>query len=294
MSLKIFKTDINNKYLITNDFSNALKDKVIDPLRAFLDNQIKRSSQHNYRMIDYEIKYKNHINTLEKTKIDFHSLIKLVEDSKLQSEIAKNNPDLSNNHKNKFNNKLNESLAEAKKSEKIYLDFLNEANFFREEYIKETKKVLDDFQQMELDCIEYVKITLGHYYDIQAQLYEKLNLDFEKKKKSVQEIFAQNDIKEFIIANSTNSLPPFKFDYIPYNSELQTKPVDFQSGNVEIVNNVKSYVFKSFLNEVPEPEPEQQDLNVMREVDNILNCAWEGKINDEDKKSVSGLFRFFF
>lgn len=287
MSLKIFKFDIYNKHIITNDFSNSLRDKIIDPLRAFLDNQIKRSSQHNYRMIDYEIKYKDHINKLEKTKIDFHSFVKLVEDSKLQVETAKNNSDLSNNHKNKFNNKLNESLAEAKKAEKIYLDFLNEANFFREEYIKETKKILDDFQQMELDCIEYVKIILATYYEIQSQLYEKLNLDFEKKKKSVEEIFAQNDIKEFIIANSTNSLPPFKFDYIPYNSELQTKPVDFQSGNIEIVNNVKSFIFKSFLNEVPEPEPEPQDLNVMREVDNILNCAWEGKINDEDKKTVN-------
>ncbi len=286
MSLKIFKIDINNKYTITNDFSNCLKDKIIDPLRAFLENQIKRSSQHNYRMIDYEIKYKDHINKLEKTKFDFHSFVKVVEDSKLQYEIAKNNPDLSNTNKNKFNNKLNESIAEAKKSEKIYLDFLTEANLFREEYIKETKKILYDFQQMEVDCIEYVKIILGNYYEIQSQLYDRLNMDFEKKKKTVEDIMSNNDIKEFITANSTNSLPPFKFDYIPFNSEMQTKPIDYQAGNVDIVNNVKSFIFKSFLNEVPEPEPEPQDLNIMREVDNILNCAWEGKIDIEDKKSV--------
>lgn len=237
-------------------------------------------------MIDFEIKYKDHINKLEKTKIDFHSFVKLVEDSKLQCETAKNNADLSQNHKNKFNNKLNECLAEAKKAEKIYLDFLNEANAFREEYIRETKKILDDFQQMEIDCIEYVKGILASYYDIQSNLYEKMNGDYEKKKKSVEYITSHNDIKEFLAANSTNSLPPFKFDYIPFNSELQTKPIDYQSSNIEIVNNVKNFIFKSFLNEIPEPEPDPQDLNIMREVDNILNCAWEGKINDEDKKSV--------
>jgi len=286
MSLKILKSDIYNKYSITNDFSNALKDKIIDPFRSFIDNQVKRSSQHNYRIGDYEMKYKDHISKLERTKIDFHSLVKIVEDSKMQYETAKNNPELSNSQKNKFNNKVNESFAEAKKSEKIYLDFLNEANNFREEYIKEIKKILDDFQQMELDCIEYVKSILGNYYEFQAQFYEKLNIDYVKKKQSIEDILSHNDIKEFITVNSTNSLPPFKFDYIPYNSELQTRPIDYQPGNIEIASNVKNYIFKSFLSEMPEPEPDPQDLNIMREVDNILNCAWEGKINDEDKKSV--------
>ena len=73
-------------------------------------------------MIDYENKYKDDINKLEKTKIDFHSFVKLAEDSKFQCEAAKANSELSSSHKNKFNNKFNETLVESKKAEKIYLE----------------------------------------------------------------------------------------------------------------------------------------------------------------------------
>jgi hypothetical protein len=237
-------------------------------------------------MIDWENKYKDQLNKLEKIKIDFHSFVKLAEESKLQYEVAKANSDLSNSHKNKFNNKLNETLVEAKKIEKIYLEILNEANLLREDYIKETKKILDDFQQMEIDCIEYVKNILKEYYDIQNQLHEKLNGDFEKKKKSIEEINAFNDIKDFVTQNSTNSLPPFKFDFIPYCSELPTRPIEYQGSSVEIVNNVKNFIFNSFITEIPDIEPDQQDIKNMTYVDDILNCAWEGKINDDDKKNV--------
>lgn len=251
-----------------------------------MDLQIKRSSGHNYKMIDWENKYKDELNRLEKIKIEFHSFVKLAEDSKLQHETAKANTDLSNSHKNKFHTKLNETLVEAKKAEKIYLDILTETNIFREDYIKETKKILDDFQEMETDCIEFVKNILASYYEIQNQLYERLNGEFENKKKSIEEVNPVNDIKEFISENSTNSLPPFKFDFIPYNSELQTRPIEYQGSSIEIINNVKDFIFKSFINEVPEAEPDQQDIKNMTYVDDVLNCAWEGKINDDDKKNV--------
>lgn len=257
-----------------------------------MDIQAKRSSMHNYKMIEWENKYKDEINKLEKIKIDFHSFVKISEESKLQAEIARANPELNTNHKNRFVTKSNETLVEAKKCEKIYVEILNEANIFREEYIKEVKKILDDFQQMELDCIDFVKNILASYYEIQSQLYDRLNGDFERKKKSIDEVNGALDIKEFISENSTNTLPPFKFDFIPFNSELQTKPIEYQGASIEIVNNVKKFIFNTFINEIPEapePEPDQQDGKNMTYVDDILNCAWEGKINDDDKKNVRNL-----
>ena len=55
---------------------------------------------------------------------------------------------------------------------------------------------------------------------------------------------------------------------------------------VEIINNVKSFIAKTFFSEIPEVEPDAQEAKNNSEIQSILNMAWEGKLQEEEKKSV--------
>jgi hypothetical protein len=65
-----------------------------------------------------------------------------------------------------------------------------------------------------------------------------------------------SDIRTFIEKNATSALPPFKFEFIPYVSELDNK---LNNGNYakipkEIQNNVKQFISNVFYVEPPETE----------------------------------------
>jgi hypothetical protein len=52
------------------------------------------------------------------------------------------------------------------------------------------------------------------------------------------------------------------------------------------VNNVKNFIAKTFFSEIPEVEPDLQESKNNAEIQNILNLAWEGRLTDDDKKTV--------
>lgn len=65
----------------------------------------------------------------------------------------------------------------------------------------------------------------------------------------MEKIDSNNDIRKFIDSNVSNSLPPYKFDYIPYISELGTKK-DEKLFPKEIVQNVQTFINNVF-SEIP-------------------------------------------
>jgi hypothetical protein len=214
------------QYQSTVEFANNLKDGVIEPLRTFLETQVTNGRKYHIEIKEFEAEYKSVYDRLEKSKMRFHSYAKIAEDAKLQSEVAKNNTNLSKDHKTKFVNKAHSCIKEAKEAEKIYIDTLNFANSFRERYIEGTKKVLDEFQIMEEKFIEFTKECLRKYFEYQFILIKSMNTDYEKKIKSIELVNTNFDIKDFIEKNSTNIFPPYKFEFIPYTSDCQTKHYD--------------------------------------------------------------------
>lgn len=56
---------------------------------------------------------------------------------------------------------------------------------------------------------------------------------------------------------------------------------------LEIINNVKNFISKTFFSEAPETEPDAHEAKYNSEIQNILNLAWEGKLQDDDKKLVN-------
>jgi hypothetical protein len=226
MALNCFRADLYNQYQSAIEFTTSLKDGIIEPLRTFLETQVTNGRKYHIEIKELETEYKSVYDRLEKSKVRFHSYAKIAEESKLQSEVSKNNTNLSKEQKNKFLNKAQNCIKEAKEAEKVYIDTLNFANSFRERYIEGTKRVLDEFQIMEEKFIEFTKECLRKYFEYQFILIKSYNTDYEKKIKSIELVNTNFDIKDFIEKNSTNIFPPYKFEFIPYTSDVQTKHYD--------------------------------------------------------------------
>lgn len=49
---------------------------------------------------------------------------------------------------------------------------------------------------------------------------------------------------------------------------------------------MKNFIAKTFFSEIPEIEPDAQESKNNSEIQSILNLAWEGRLQEEEKKTV--------
>lgn len=71
----------------------------------------------------------------------------------------------------------------------------------------------------------------------------------------MENINVQSDIREFIEKNATNSLPPYKLEFIPYVSEIESKTDhDFVNYPNTILSDVRDFISNVFFIEPPENE----------------------------------------
>lgn len=281
-----FKNDLMKQYTHMSEHVTNMMFEILEPLRNFIDQQTTsgRKLHSEYKELEREFKYT--FDHLEKSKLRFHSCARSAEEAKLQSEIAKTNPNLSSDMKNKYVYQAQLSLREAKEAEKFYIEDLNMSNNYRDKYITATKKILDEFQAMEEKYLEFTRDCLRRYFEFQFILQKNLSSDYQNRIKIIEGVNTQADMKDFIEKNSTNSVPPFKFEFIPYASDVHTKYYEQAPYPLEIINNVKSFITKAFHSEMPEVELDPQEAKINIEIQGILNLAWEGRIQDEDKKIV--------
>jgi hypothetical protein len=284
--LSVYKQDLVQQYTHTMDYVINLKQGLISPLQSFLEDQVTNGRKFHIEIKELEREFKYICDNLDKSKLRYHSYARVAEEAKLQSEIAKNNPNLSNDQKKKFADKVQLSLKDAKEAERVYIENITTANSFRDKYTEGTKKILDEFQAMEEKYIEFSKECLRKYFEFHFILIKNLSNDYERKIKSIEIINTQADIKDFIDKNATNMPPPYKFEFIPYTSDANTKFFEQTPYSIEIINNVKNFVSKAFYSEIPEGEPDVQESKNLTEIQSIINMAWEGKIGEDEKKTV--------
>lgn len=75
----------------------------------------------------------------------------------------------------------------------------------------------------------------------------------------MESINVQYDIREFIESNSTNDIPPYKFEFIPYISEIDSKNIAASNGNniqnsipKVTLDTVKNFISNVFFSSIPE------------------------------------------
>jgi len=281
-------------YTSLEQFISKINTEIISPLNAFQETTLKKLNNNYKETLDTEKNYEAYLTQIDFTKNKFHSRIKQLKDKMLEYEIAK-----SKNENKKIIQKLEEEIKEnigyTKESEKIYLSYIKYTNRIQDEYIEIKKKNLNEIQNMEIDLGENIKSSLMKYYSYQKTYLNNILNDTEQKEKDIDKINIINDINIFINNNSTNDLPPYPIEYIPY---IEKNEQITNEKNNNLKNDKLKEINDKVKNDLEKLFPEEKDISSLRtkidkEIENFLELILEGvnenaiSANEKNMKIVS-------
>ena len=281
-------------YTSLEQFISKMNTEIISPLNAFQETTLKKLNNNYKETLDTEKNYEAYLTQIDFTKNKFHSRIKQLKDKMLEYEIAK-----SKNENKKIIQKLEEEIKEnigyTKESEKIYLSYIKYTNRIQDEYIEMKKKNLNEIQNMEIDLGENIKSSLMKYYSYQKTYLNNILNDTEQKEKDIDKINIINDINIFIKNNSTNDLPPYPIEYIPY---IEKNEQITNEKNNNLKNDKLKEINDKVKNDLEKLFPEEKDISSLRtkidkEIENFLELILEGvnenaiSANEKNMKIVS-------
>jgi hypothetical protein len=301
-----FRNNLFFHYNLLERYISSINSEIISPLNNLQETMLKKLNANYKETTNAEKNYESYITQIDFTRNKFHSRVKQLENKMIELEMIKNNNNAENKDKNnkdkedniinKDANKLEDEIKNcivfAKDSEKIYLSYIKYTNRIQEEYVEIKKKNLNEIQNLEVELGEKIKKSINKLYSLQNSYIKNLNLETEKKIKKLDEIDINNDISLYIKNNRTNEIPPFKFDYVPYISNL-----DKHSINDENLKNI----YKKVKEEIKSRFPEEKDISLLRTktdkeieafIDSILRGENEKVINanEENLKIVSNKY----
>ena len=281
-------------YTSLEQFISKINTEIISPLNVFQETTLKKLNNNYKETLDTEKNYEAYLTQIDFTKNKFHSRIKQLKDKMLEYEIAK-----SKNENKKIIQKLEEEIKEnigyTKESEKIYLSYIKYTNRIQDEYIEIKKKNLNEIQNMEIDLGQNIKSSLMKYYSYQKTYLNNILNDTEQKEKDIDKINIINDINIFINNNSTNDLPPYPIEYIPY---IEKNEQITNEKNNNLKNDKLKEINDKVKNDLEKLFPEEKDISSLRtkidkEIENFLELILEGvnenaiSANEKNMKIVS-------
>ena len=245
-----FQNDLLNQHDYLIESLTNIKVEILDPLKELKEKISKRLYENLSEMNQSEKNYNNYLSQFESTKIKFHKSVKEVEESKLNIEILKK----SNISKDKLIEELKKqeikalnSLKFAKEKENNYISLITDINKIQEEYIETKKKNLNELQDMEESIGLAIKDSLRKYIIYEVSYIKNFQYDINKKATIMENINIIKDISLFIHKNTSQEIPPFKYDYIPYLSDLSKSKnnSNIDKGIIDEINNFISNNFTS-------------------------------------------------
>ena len=245
-----FQNDLLNQHDYLIESLANINVEILDPLKELKEKISKRLYENLSEMNQSEKNYNNYLSQFESTKIKFHKSVKEVEESKLNIEILKK----SNISKDKLIEELKKqeikalnSLKFAKEKENNYISLITDINKIQEEYIETKKKNLNELQDMEESIGLAIKDSLRKYIIYEVSYIKNFQYDINKKATIMENINIIKDISLFIHKNTSQEIPPFKYDYIPYLSDLNKSKnnSNIDKGIIDEINNFISNNFTS-------------------------------------------------
>jgi hypothetical protein len=248
-------------------------------------------------MTSIEQTYFSSVEKLEKAKNNFHMFAKNAELSKIKSETYKEKKDKSlSNIIKKEETKMLNSLKNAKENEKIYVELIDKTNSLQDEYIEIKKRNLNEIQDIEEEIAENIKDSFRKFIIYQIAYLKNMEYDIQKKSSIFENINVQKDINNFISKNKTNITQFYKYEYVPYVSELENTILKEQKMYSEnTINNVKLFMSNIFSKERPNEINPNSDYNknkiISDEIKQIINKIFNNneKISNNDKEIVNKL-----
>ena len=306
-----FKGDMYNQFNYLSEFLIGMRDEIIKPLSSAYQNFSKKIENNFSETSSLNEEYQASVEQMDTFKNQFHSSVFSAEQSKLKAEYFKKklnilNADKNNEQKNKEikdnyimnikkeENKANNYLKDAKINEKKYISLIHNTNILQDEYIEVKKKNLNEIQELEEELGEIIKDSLRKFIIFQVAYLRNMQYDVDKKAKVLESINIRNDIQKFINNNKKDTIPPKKFEYVPYISKLntnneakgKTNPKNIPPEIIKEVNNFISSVFPSErLNEIKFLKI-KENVDVEQIVDKIFN---EEKLNFVDTQEITKL-----
>ena len=246
-----FQNDLLNQHDYLTESLTNIKVEILEPLNELKEKITKRLYENLTEMNQSEKNYNNCLSQFESVKIKFHKSVKEVEENKLNIELLKKSNTISKNKlieelKKQEINALN-SLKLAKENENNYISLITDINNIQEEYIETKKKNLNELQNMEEDIGLAIKDSLRKYIIYEVSYIKNFQYDINKKAKIMENINIIKDISQFIYKNTSRDIPPFKYDYIPYLSDLNKIKTNsnIDKGIIDEINNFITNNFTS-------------------------------------------------
>ena len=224
--LNIYLENIKNESELFKNYSNLINDQFLKSLEQNIKMQYEKNSQLNELLKSYEENFKKVLNKIENIKKDYQHAGSLVENSKKELEIMKEEIDNIKEINETDNLKLKKceeenkvKIEEAKKKKKIYEDYIIDANKEREKYIDLSGKIYDLAQKLDNKYIDLIKEKLSILFNAQLNLINNFLKENKKMLELINLINFDFELEHF--ANSKNpkfSLPkPFVYEqYSPF------------------------------------------------------------------------------
>ena len=305
-----FKGDMFNQFNYLSEFLIGMRDEIIKPLSLAYQNFSKKIENNFLETSTINEEYQASVEQMETLKNEFHSSVYSAEQSKLKAEYFrkkinsfndKNNEKINKEIKDNYvinlkkeEIKANNFLKDAKINEKKYISLINNTNILQDEYIEIKKRNLNEIQELEEELGEIIKDSLRKFIIFQVAYLRNMQYDVDKKAKLLEGINIRNDIQKFINNNKKDTIPPKKFEYIPYISKLNLKLEEKGKKNQQKippeiskeVNNFISSIFPSDrLNEIKFLKTKEK-VDVEQIVYKIFN---EEKLNFVDTQEITKL-----
>ena len=306
-----FKGDMYNQFNYLSEFLIGMRDEIIKPLSSAYQNFSKKIENNFSETSSLNEEYQASVEQMDTFKNQFHSSVFSAEQSKLKAEYFKKklnilNADKNNEQKNKEikdnyimnikkeENKANNYLKDAKINEKKYISLIHNTNILQDEYIEVKKRNLNEIQELEEELGEIIKDSLRKFIIFQVAYLRNMQYDVDKKAKVLEGINIRNDIQKFINNNKKDTVPPKKFEYIPYISKLNIKKEEKgkkipQNIPLEIIKEVNNFISSVFpverLNEIKFLKI-KENVDVEQIVFKIFN---EEKLNFVDTQEITKL-----
>ena len=268
-----FQNDLLNQHDYFKECLTNIKIEIIEPLKLIKDKITKRLNDNLNETNINEKNYNNLLSKFENAKIKFHKSVKEVEQNKLDIELlkkSKNSQDKLIEELKRQEIKALNSLKSAKEKENDYISIINDINNLQEEYIEIKKKNLNELQNMEEEIGLNIKDSLRKYIIYQVSYIRNFQ----------ENINIIKDISNFIYKNTTKEIPPLKYDYIPYLSDINKNKNNLKIDK-EIIDDINNFIENNFTsNKAKEIILLKNKINL--DIESITEEIFVSKINIED------------
>ena len=286
--MNIFLESIKKESQLFKDFVKSTKDKFFNNLEKNLKSQYDKNLGLNELIKIYEKEFKEVIEKVNEIKLDYENGGKLVEKTKKELEIIKEEielkneidpSDINNVRLKKFEDENNEAIKEAKEKQKKYEDYIIKANKEREKYIELSEKVYDLAQKLDNEYYELIKNNLSSYINSKNEVLNKVLENNKNILNNIKSVDFNFELEQFANSKFPKFSLPKPFVYEQYNPYLVLRERNDNDAKQEVYKVIVKEIYHLFI-------PERIDLNHINNIDEENDNI---KINTKDKLNIEDL-----